>query len=135
MCTIYLLHILLVQLVNNICVRNFHSSGWNENYLTTKNSQITVSHPIHVILITSLDHYNYYIGKTYIYVHVYVSSEHCLSHGMYTFFIFSVFQHWQKFILLNISAIQKRYVFPAKLVLSKTTGVVMWVESGSLWPG
>ena len=40
MCVIYSLHIVL--LVNNICVRNFHRFGRDENYLTTKNLQITV---------------------------------------------------------------------------------------------
>ena len=39
-CAIYSLRIIL--LVNNIRVRNFRRFGWNENYLTTKNSQITV---------------------------------------------------------------------------------------------
>ena len=40
MCAIYSLRIIL--LVNNIRVRNFRRFGWNENFLTTKNSRITV---------------------------------------------------------------------------------------------
>ena len=40
MCAIYLLRIIL--LVNNIRVRNFRHFGWNENFLTTKISRITV---------------------------------------------------------------------------------------------
>ena len=40
MCAIYSLRIIL--LVNNIRVRNFRCFGWNENFLTTKVSRITV---------------------------------------------------------------------------------------------
>ena len=32
----------IILLVNNIRVRNFRRFGWNENFLTTKNSRITV---------------------------------------------------------------------------------------------
>ena len=40
MCAIYSLRIIL--LVNNFCIRNFHCFGWNEKFLTTKISRITV---------------------------------------------------------------------------------------------
>ena len=43
MCAIYSLRIIL--LVNNIHVRNFRRFGWNENFLTTKISRITVVQP------------------------------------------------------------------------------------------
>ena len=39
-CAIYSLRIIL--LVNNIRVRNFRRFGWNENFLTTEISRITV---------------------------------------------------------------------------------------------
>ena len=34
-------------MVNNIRVRNFHRSGWNENFLTTKISRITILRRVH----------------------------------------------------------------------------------------
>ena len=39
--------------VNNTRVRNFCRFGWNENYLTTKNSRITVHYWMHIIVPSS----------------------------------------------------------------------------------
>ena len=49
MCAIYSLRTCIILLVNNICIRNFHCFGWNEKFLTTKISRITVLlHVVHI---------------------------------------------------------------------------------------